>query len=217
MEFRQAGMKYMDRIADRMADRMADRIADRMEDTDRMADRTADRMADRMANRLAGGLEGEVRIEITGGQGQIRNCHEGRCYLKNGHIYVLFSETLTEDGKQGKTFSSRLKVSENEVILRRSLPNAAEKPADHKALDVTGGKPAARVMEFAYRIQAEDDLGCMVDYPTPYGLMRLEIRTTKLEISQEAERLEIQIEYTMLQEGQEINRDSLSIHVYSIQ
>ncbi len=207
----------MDRIADRMADRMADRIADRMEDTDRMADRTADRMADRMANRLAGGLEGNVKIEITGGQGQIRNCHEGRCYFRNGHVYVLFSETLTEDGRQGTTFSSRLKISENEVILRRSLPSMTGEAGTAVKSNMAGetGTAGKQVMEFAYRIQNEDDIGCMVDYPTPYGLMRLEIRTKKLEIQRDEERLKIQIEYTMLQEGQEIHGDKLHILIRS--
>ena len=183
-------------------------------------DRIADRMADRMANRLAGGLEGNVRIEITGGQGQIRNCHEGRAYLKNGHIYVLFSETLTEDGKQGTTFSSRLKISENEVILRRSFSEAVGKSGTVKASDMggngTNGRASAHVMEFVYRIQADEDVGCMVDYPTPYGYMRLEIRTGKLEIRQENNGMEIQIEYAMLQEGQEINRDKLVIQLYSV-
>ena len=150
------------------------------------------------------GLEGNVKIEITGGQGQIKNCHDGRCFLKNGNVYVLFSETLVEDGKQGSTFSSRLKISENEVTLRRSRPNTSEKPSAH-------------VMEFVYRIQSEDDIGCMIDYPTPYGLMRLEIRTQTLKILREEEHLEIQIEYTMLQDGQEINRDKLKIHICSIQ
>ena len=170
--------------------------------------------------RIAGGLEGNVAIEITGGQGQIKNCHEGRCYLRNGHIYVLFSETLTEDGKQGATFSSRLKISENEVILRRSFSEAVGKSVTVKASDVgengTNGRAGAHVMEFVYRIQADEDVGCMVDYPTPYGYMRLEIRTGKLEIRQENNGMEIQIEYAMLQEGQEINRDKLGIQIYSV-
>ncbi|MBR3509894.1 MAG: DUF1934 domain-containing protein [Lachnospiraceae bacterium] len=187
--------------------------------------------------RIAGGLEGNVAIEITGGQGQIKNCHEGRCYLRNGHIYVLFSETLTEDGKQGATFSSRLKISENEVILRRSIPSTARDTGATEAQGAgkthaaevqgnrekhisesygTDGKAGAHVMEFVYRIQAEEDIGCMVDYPTPYGLMRLEIRTRKLEIRREDKRMEIQIEYTMLQGGQEINRDKLHLQIYSV-
>ena len=181
-------------------------------------DRIADRMADRMANRLAGGLEGNVKIEITGGQGQIRNCHEGRCYFRNGHVYVLFSETLTEDGRQGTTFSSRLKISENEVILRRSLPSMTGEAGTAVKSNMAGetGTAGKQVMEFVYRIQAEDDICCMVDYPTPYGLMRLEIRTRKLEIWQEEGQMEVQIEYVMLQEGQEINRDKLQIRICSV-
>ena len=69
-------------------------------------------------------MEGLVNIEITGGRGEIVNHAEGQCYYKNGHHYVLFSEELSEDGKKGGvTFSSRLKISEGEVVLRRSLPD----------------------------------------------------------------------------------------------
>ena len=143
-------------------------------------------------------MEGLVSIEITGGRGEIVNRAEGQCYYKNGHHYVLFSEELSEDGKKGGvTFSSRLKISEGEVVLRRSLP------------DDKGG--AKHVMEFTYRKQGDEERGCVVDYPTPYGTMRLEIRTRELEIARGEEEILAQIRYQMMQEGQEINQDDLRI------
>ncbi|MBR4733975.1 MAG: DUF1934 domain-containing protein [Lachnospiraceae bacterium] len=143
-------------------------------------------------------MEGLVSIEITGGMGEIVNRAEGQCYYKNGHHYVLFSEELSEDGKKGGViFSSRLKISDGEVVLRRSLP------------DDKGG--AKHVMEFTYRKQGDEERGCMVDYPTPYGTMRLEIRTRELEIAHGEEEILAQIRYQMMQEGQEINQDDLRI------
>ncbi len=145
-------------------------------------------------------MEGLVSIEITGGRGEIVNRAEGQCYYKNGHHYVLFSEELSEDGKKGGvTFSSRLKISEGEVVLRRSLP------------DDKGG--AKHVMEFTYRKQGEKECGCMVDYPTPYGTMRLEIHTRELDVAQGEEEILVQIRYQMMQDCQEINQDDLRIMI----
>ena len=144
-------------------------------------------------------MEGLVTVEITGGQGQIVSRAEGQYYEKNGHVYVLFTEDLAEDGKKGKaTFSSRLKISDDEVILRRSLPEKAAKRGAH-------------VMEFIYRKQAADERGCMVDYPTPYGIMKLEIRTKELQIDRGDDYLVAKIGYAMLQEGQEIICDGVKI------
>ena len=145
-------------------------------------------------------MEGQVSIEITGGRGEIVNRCEGQCYYKNGHHYVLFSEKLSEDGNDGNvTFSSRLKIGEDEVILRRSLPD--------------GKAGTKHVMEFAYRDRGEKEQGCRVDYPTPYGMMQLEIRTKELGITCGENEILVQVCYLMLQEGQEISRDELKIVV----
>ena len=148
-------------------------------------------------------LEGAVRLEITGGQGEITSHHEGQCYYKNGHHYVLFREELLEDGKKkGISFSSRLKISRDQVTLRRSLPGKTENEAAH-------------VMEFVYRRQEPTETGCIVDYPTPYGVLRLEIRTRELVIDRRAGEILVTIRYVMLQEGLEVSRDELKIHVRS--
>lgn len=143
---------------------------------------------------------GAVAIEITGGSGEIRNRHQGQCRVRNGHLYVLFQEELTEDGGKGRTvFSSRLKISDDQVTLRRSL-------ADGKG----GTSP---VMEFLYREQKEDEPGCLVNYPTPYGVMQLEIRTKELRIDRSAQEIMLYVRYVMLQGGQEINGDELKIRI----
>ena len=151
-----------------------------------------------LGTRKGNAMEGQVSIEITGGRGEIVGRSEGQCYYKNGHHYVLFSEELSEDGKKGGvTFSSRLKISGDEVVLRRSLP------------DDKGG--ARHVMEFTYRKRGEEEHGCMVDYPTPYGTMRLEIRTQELEIAHGEEEILAQIRYQMMQDSQEVSQDDLRI------
>lgn len=144
---------------------------------------------------------GDVSLEITGGQGEIINCHEGQMFYKNGHHYVLFTEELTEDGGKAKqTFSSRLKIADDEVTLRRSLP-------------ARDGKGAGHVMEFVYRLRGEGERGCLVDYPTPYGMLRLEIRTQELSVERSDEAFEILARYAMLQEGQEVSRDQIKIRI----
>ena len=146
-------------------------------------------------------MEGTVLVTITGGQGEITNTYEGQCYDKNGHHYVLFQEELTEDGGRDRVaFSSRLKIEENQVTLRRNA---------------VSGEGAANktVMEFIYREQAKGERGCMVDYPSPYGLMQLEIRTKKLRIAKEDGEIRVHVFYHMLQNGQEISRDELKIWI----
>ena len=140
-----------------------------------------------------------VTITITGGQGEITNVCDGQYYYKNGQHYVLFREELAEDGGAQKTvFSSRLKISEDQVVLRRSLSDEDASARKH-------------VMEFIYREQKPEEPGCFVDYPSPYGVMRLEIRTKKLRIKPGEEEMELRIFYHMLQEGQEVSRDELKI------
>ncbi len=144
---------------------------------------------------------GEVLLEITGGQGEIINRHEGQMFYKNGHHYVLFSEELSEDGVKGRTsFASRLKISDDEVTLRRSLP-------------ARDGAGSAHVMEFVYRLRGEGERGCFVDYPTPYGVLRLEILTEELSVERSEEEFLILAKYVMLQEGQEVSRDQIKIQV----
>lgn len=146
-------------------------------------------------------LEGNVRLEITGGQGEIKNCYDGQCHYRNGHHYVLFQEEIEEDGGKGKvTFSSRLKLSDDQVILRRSHSGAKEVGAAHG-------------MEFVYRKQEAGERGCFVDYPTPYGIMRLEICTQELIVEREEGELRYVARYAMMQDGQEISRDEVRITV----
>lgn len=142
-------------------------------------------------------LEGPVLLEITGGQGEIVNRHEGQCYYRNGHHFILFREELPQDdGRSVTAFSSRLKISEDQVTLRRSLP---------------GEEGANAVMEFVYRVQEPKEPGCLVHYPTPYGVMDLEFMTKELRIEKRTGGMELYIRYVARQAGQEMIRDELKI------
>lgn len=138
-------------------------------------------------------LVGEVTISITGVNAGIRKDCEGQCYYRNGHVFALFQEEYEET-----VFSSRLKVSPDQVILRRSLPGKEE-------------KSAGTVMEFIYRRQEADEPGCFVDYPSPYGSMRLEVRTKELFVEKKEGELYVFVRYLLLQEGQEIHEEELRI------
>ncbi len=146
-------------------------------------------------------LEGDVRLEIVGGQGEITTAVPARCYYRNKSYYLLFQEGIGEDGRENAIlFSSRLKISEEQVSLRRSLPGDDEKTS----------RP---VLEMVYRKTAPDVPGHFVDYPTPYGKLRLEIRTDQLTVRETEEELTVDIQYRLLQDEQEASRDRLVIRV----
>ena len=146
-------------------------------------------------------LEGDVRLEITGGQGEITTVADARCYYKNKSYYLLFQEGIGEDGRENAVvFSSRLKISEEQVTLRRSLPG-------------DDGKTSRPVLEMVYRKAAPDAPGHFVDYPTPYGKLRLEIRTDQLTVRETKDELTVKIQYRLLQEEQEASRDRLVIRI----
>lgn len=145
-------------------------------------------------------LKGEVLLEIIGGQGEITTKCKADCYYRNGSFYLLFQENIAEDGKKGEiTFSSRLKISQDQVILRRAItaPDGSSKKA----------------MEMTYRKQASDERGCVVDYPTPYGILRLEISTKELSVELGEGELNVDVSYLLLQEGQEAGGDQIRIRV----
>lgn len=150
-------------------------------------------------------LEGPVALEITGGQGEISTKTIAQCYCKNQSYYLLFQEGIKEDNKADAiSFSSRLKISDDTVVLRRSIPG-------------DGDRPARVLMEMVYHESGKDEPGCFVDYPTPYGVMCLEIRTDRLTIEKTENMLEVRIEYRMLQDSQEVSRDKVQIKVQNNQ
>ena len=154
------------------------------------------------AEGMGEGLEGSVKVKVTGGEGRITGIHEGTCYCRGGNVYVLFREELWEDGGKNKTvFSSRLKIGGDQVSLRRSLPGKDGR--------------AGTVMEFIYREQKPEEPGCFVNYPSPYGVLRLEIRTSRLLIEKRKGELHLKSCYVMLQEGNEIGKDEVKISLYA--
>lgn len=147
------------------------------------------------------GLEGSVQLKITGGQGEITTTVPARCYYKNKSYYLLFEEALGEDDRKNTmVFSSRLKISRDQVILRRS-PAGGEK------------KDSEPVMEMVYRKTGRDEPGHFLDYPTPYGKLRMEIRTDRLLIEENQDGMTVKILYRLLQEGKEISRDRIIIQI----
>lgn len=150
------------------------------------------------------GLEGTVGLEITGGGGAITTRTEARCYYKNGSYYLLFEENLGEDeGAGAMRFSSRLKISPREVTLRRSALGEE--------------KAAKTTMEMIYRQGTSYGQGTILDYPSPYGVLRMEIRTDSLERREEAGELKLRIRYRLLQEGKEVSNDKITIRVFCLE
>ena len=147
-------------------------------------------------------LEGQVRLEITGGQGEITTAVSARCYYKNKSYYLLFQEGIGEDGRENAVvFSSRLKISEDQVTLRRSTPGE-------------DGQSSRPVMEMVYRVTPPDSPGHFMDYPTPYGKLHLEIRTDELTVRETEEEVTVTVQYRLMQENQEASRDRLTIRIH---
>lgn len=146
-------------------------------------------------------LEGPVQLKITGGQGELTTSVTARCYYKNKSYYLLFEEAVGEDDRKNAiVFSSRLKISEDRVTLRRSLSGEEKKTS----------RP---VMEMVYRETGRDEPGHFLDYPTPYGKLYMEIRTDRLLIEETQEGLTVKILYRLLQEGKEVSRDRIIIQI----
>lgn len=146
-------------------------------------------------------LTGKVTLEITGGQGDITTKHEADGYFRNGSYYLLFEENISEDGKAGNiSFSSRLKISRDRVSLKRRMKGQGTKAPGHS-------------MEMVYEMRGEEERGCLIDYPTPYGILKMEIRTKAMEVSLREKQLVAEIEYLLLQEDMEAGKDKLRIKV----
>lgn len=146
-------------------------------------------------------LTGTVLVEITGGQGEITTNCEADCHYRNGSFYVFFEESIAEDGRKGQlAFSSRLKISENKVTLKRTLVGSDARGKGH-------------AMEMIYEKRNAGERGCLIDYPTPYGILRLEIQTRELTVTMSRERLLVEIRYLLLQEGREASQDALTIRI----
>lgn len=146
-------------------------------------------------------LEGPVQLKITGGQGELTTSVPAQCYYKNKSYYLLFEEAVGEDDRKNAiVFSSRLKISEDRVTLRRSLSGEEKKTS----------RP---VMEMVYRETGRDEPGHFLDYPTPYGKLCMEIRTDRLLIEETQEGMTVKILYRLLQEGKEVSRDRIIIQI----
>ena len=69
-------------------------------------------------------------------------------------------------------------------------------------------------MEMIYELREEGEKGSLIDYPTPYGILKLEIRTKEMDIRMMEEQLIAEIDYLLIQEGQEVGKDRLRIQVH---
>lgn len=143
--------------------------------------------------------EGSVRLTITGGSGEITTDTEARCYYKNKSYYLLFEEGIDEDGiKNAVVFRSTLKISGEQVSLRRSLKDAKAGSSE-------------TVMEMIYRKGTKDGPGHFVEYPTPFGKLLLEIRTDELILEETQDEVTATISYRLMQEGQVASEDRIVI------
>ena len=149
----------------------------------------------------AASLMGPVTLEITGGLGEIKSSNLAQCHYRNGSYYLLFEENVAENGKKGElSFHSRLKISKNRVSLKRSFADG-------------DGKPAGQAMEIVYEMRGEGERGSLIQYPTQYGILHLEVLTQSLAVSAAEEELTVRIHYVLMQEGQEASRDEVLIRV----
>lgn len=123
----------------------------------------------------------DVLVKITGAhllEGETENLSVitgGNYYYKNGKHYVIYEELMDEDGG---VIRNTIKAGSDEVDIIKS------------------GSTRAHMM---FRVH-ETNVSC---YITPYGQMMIGVATDRIRISEEEDKLHIQIDYTL-----EINYES---------
>lgn len=123
--------------------------------------------------------------DAQGEQSELALMTTGRCYEKNGTIYILYEDSEVSGMEGTRTM---LKVYPNHVVLVR---RGAVEQSQEFILGERRRSP----------------------YKTPYGTLQLEIVTTKLTNALEALTGEITIEYEVAVNGQWQSANTLSVSV----
>lgn len=134
----------------------------------------------------------DVRITVKGVQrddageaGSTETVVTGEYYFRNGSHYILYEETAEDSGERVK---SSLKLKGNLLELNRK-----------------GAVNSRMVFETGKRH--------VMDYATPFGLLRMETVTSQILCAEKENRLRIRAEYELWADGRKVSSCRLTIRI----
>lgn len=134
----------------------------------------------------------DVRITVKGVQrddagetGSTETVVTGEYYFRNGSHYILYEETAEDSGERVK---SSLKLKGNLLELNRK-----------------GAVNSRMVFETGKRH--------VLDYATPFGLLRMETVTSQILCTEKENRLRIRAEYELWADGRKVSSCRLTIRI----
>lgn len=130
-----------------------------------------------------------VQRDDTGEAGITETTAAGEYYFRNGSHFIFYEET-TEDS--GEPIKNSLKLKGGLLELnRRGAVNS--------------------------RMVFETGKGHVLDYATPFGLLRMEAVTARILCTEEEDRLRIRAEYELWADGMRVSSCRLNIKVEPLQ
>lgn len=134
----------------------------------------------------------DVRITVKGVQrddagetGSTETVVSGEYYFRNGSHYILYEETAEDSGERVK---SSLKLKGNLLELNRK-----------------GAVNSRMVFETGKRH--------VLDYATPFGLLRMETVTSRILCTEKEECLRIRAEYELWADGRKVSSCRLTVKI----
>ncbi len=113
---------------------------------------------------------------------------ESECYTRAGSLYLLYQEPLDQNGSAAKCC----------IKLKDSV------------LEITKNGAVRTRMVF------QEGKEYLTDYVTPYGRLKMGIRTKKMELMREDERLDIRIEYSLTAQGEPFSHCIMEIMAHPL-
>ncbi len=126
-----------------------------------------------------------VQRDDAGETGSTETVVTGEYYFRNGSHYILYEETAEDSGERVK---SSLKLKGNLLELNRK-----------------GAVNSRMVFETGKRH--------VLDYATPFGLLRMETVTSQILCTEKENRLRIRAEYELWADGRKVSSCRLTIRI----
>ena len=126
-----------------------------------------------------------VQRDDTGETGSTETVVSGEYYFRNGSHYILYEETAEDSGERVK---NSLKLKGNLLELNRK-----------------GAVNSRMVFETGKRH--------VLDYATPFGLLRMETVTSRILCTEKEECLRIRAEYELWADGRKVSSCRLTVKI----
>lgn len=126
-----------------------------------------------------------VQRDDTGEAGITETTAFGEYYFRNGSHYIIYEETAEDSGERIK----------NSLKLKGGLLELNRRGAVNSRMVFETGKSH------------------VLDYATPFGLLRMETVTARILCTEEEDRLQIRAEYELWADGRRVSSCRLNIQV----